>query len=457
MEDESAQTMWAAAQSLLRGMASGNIFAMWFAPLAPVSFSDDTLTLSVPNEFFGVWVSENYADLVQRALLAATGRPLKARFLPVAAATAPGPEAATGGRRVRPRPAAAPSEPAAPHEEEMNGLNPLSTFESFVVGNNTFAHAAAMAVAQSPGRTYNPLFLFGGTGLGKTHLLHAIGQHVRAHLPRAKIAYVSCERFTNEYIDALQNGKVTRFRKKFRTKDVVLIDDIQFLAGKERIQEEFFHTFNELHEARRQIVLACDRPASDIQGLEQRLVSRFEWGQVADLHPPDRETRCAILRKKARDRKYQLPPEVIEFLADNIQSNVRRLEGALIRTGAYAQVHQPPLAVAAVRELLRDLLSEEGRLRLSIESIQRTVADYYELRLTDILGRRRPENIAFPRQVAMYLSREILGSSLSTIGDAFGGRDHGTVLHACRQVRDRMETDAQVRKVVLHLERKLRG
>ncbi|MFN0067815.1 MAG: chromosomal replication initiator protein DnaA [Limisphaerales bacterium] len=454
MEDESAKTTWAEALSLLRGMASSNIYAMWFAPLAPVSLRDDTLTLTVPNEFFGVWVSENYADLVHRALLAATGRPLTARFQP-----ATGPVAVNGAPpRPAPRPRPAPAAvPEPPEEGETTRFNPLSTFETFVVGNNNFAHAAALAVAQLPGRAYNPLFLFGGTGLGKTHLLHAIGQHVRAQHPRARIAYISCERFTNQYIEALQNGKVARFRKQFRTKDVVLIDDIQFLAGKERIQEEFFHTFNELHEARRQIVLACDRPASEIQGLQERLVSRFEWGQVADLHPPDRETRCAILRKKARDKGYQLPPEVIEFLAENIQSNVRRLEGALTRVGAFAVVHQPALTVTAVRDLLRDLLAEEGRLRLTIESIQRSVAEHYELRLGDLLGRRRPEHIVFPRQVAMYLSREILGSTLNIIGEAFGGRDHGTVLHACRQVRDRMETDAQVRKVVLHLERKLRG
>ena len=455
MEEESAQKAWSATLKILRDMVPEGLFEGWFAPLQAVALDAERITLQATNDFAGMWLTDNYSDVLQRALLSATGRPLKPVFQGAPEGSRLPPKKPENGR---PKSRLAAVEPPEHNPEDTNGLNPLSTFETFVVGNNTYAHAAALAVAQAPGRSYNPLFLFGGTGLGKTHLLHAIGQHVRSQHPRARIVYVSCERFTNEFIDALQAGKVARFRRKFRTQDVVLVDDIQFLAGKERIQEEFFHTFNELHEARRQIVLACDRPAADIRGLEDRLVSRFEWGQVADLHPPDRETRCAILRKKARDKNYQLPAEVIEFLADNIQSNVRRLEGALIRVGAYAEARrQQPPTVAQVSDLLKDLLAEEGRLRLNIEAIQRTVAEHYELRLNDLLGRRRPERIAFPRQVAMYLSREILGSSLSTIGEAFGGRDHGTVLHACRQVRDRMETDVQVRKVVLHLERKLRG
>jgi chromosomal replication initiator protein len=336
------------------------------------------------------------------------------------------------------------------------GFNPNNTFETFVVGsNNSFAHAAALAVAQSPGKSYNPLFVYGGTGLGKTHLLHAIGQHVARQRKGARVCYLSSERFTNEYIDAIQTNQLVRFRRKYRQTEVLLIDDIQFLANKERIQEEFFHTFNALHDARRQIVLTCDRPAGEIQNLEHRLVSRFEWGLVTDLQPPDVETRLAILRKKEASLGVKLSQEIIDFLAQRIRSNVRRLEGALIRIATYASLTGKTVSVSTVEEQLRELLHEEGRQTLTIEVIQRRVAEHFDIRLSDMTSRRRPENIAFPRQVAMFLARQLTESSLSVIGDAFGGRDHGTVLHACRLVKDRMEVDADVRQRVNYLEKQL--
>jgi chromosomal replication initiator protein len=335
-------------------------------------------------------------------------------------------------------------------------FNPKNTFDSFVVGNNNnFAYAAALAVAQVPGKSYNPLFVYGGVGLGKTHLLHAIGQYVVSSRKGARVAYVSSEKFTNEYIDGIQNNQLVKFRKRYRQTDVLLIDDIQFLAGKERIQEEFFHTFNALHEARKQIVLTCDRPASEIQGLEHRLVSRFEWGLVTDLQPPDVEMRLAILQKKAQIMGVSLPDEVMNFLANRIRTNVRRLEGALIRVASYASLTGKKLSIEVVEGLLREILHEEGRLTISIEVIQKKVAEHYDIRLADMASKRRPENIAFPRQVAMYLSRQMTESSLNTIGEAFGGRDHGTVLHACRLVKDRMEVDANVRQVVNYLEKQL--
>jgi chromosomal replication initiator protein len=335
-------------------------------------------------------------------------------------------------------------------------FNPKNTFEAFVVGsNNNFAHAAALAVAQAPGKSYNPLFLYGGVGLGKTHLLHAIGHYVVTHKKGAHVAYVSSEKFTNEYIDGIQNNQLVKFRKKYRQTDVLLIDDIQFLAGKERIQEEFFHTFNALHEAHRQIVLTCDRPASEIQNLEQRLVSRFEWGLVTDLQPPDVEMRLAILRKKAQLMGVELPEEIMSFLANRIRTNIRRLEGALIRVASYASLTGKKLSLEVVEGLLHEILHEEGRTSVSLEVIQKKVAEHFDIRLADMTSKRRPENIAFPRQVAMYLAREMTGSSLSVIGEAFGGRDHGTVMHACRLVKDRMEVDANVRQVVQYLEKQL--
>jgi len=269
------------------------------------------------------------------------------------------------------------------------------------------------------------------------------------------VAYLSCERFTNEFIDALQTNSLVKFRRRYRQIDVLLVDDIQFLGGKERIQEEFFHTFNALHEARKQIVLCCDRPASEIQGLEQRLISRFEWGQTADVQPPDVETRLAILRKKEKALGFSIPPEITNFLAERIRTNVRRLEGAFTRVAAYAQLTGRPLTLETVESLLREILQEEGRQTISIDSIQKRVAEHYDIRLADMTSKRRPENIAFPRQVAMYLARQLTESSLAAIGDAFGGRDHGTVLHACRQVKDRMEVDPNVRQTVSYLEKQL--
>jgi len=286
-------------------------------------------------------------------------------------------------------------------------------------------------------------------------LLHAIGQYVVSNKKGARVAYLSSEKFTNEYIDGIQNNQLVKFRKKYRQTDVLLIDDIQFLAGKERIQEEFFHTFNALHEARKQIVLTCDRPASEIQGLEHRLVSRFEWGLVTDLQPPDVEMRLAILQKKAQIMGVTLPDDIMNFLANRIRTNVRRLEGALIRVASYASLTGKKLSIEVVEGLLREILHEEGRLTISIEVIQKKVAEHYDIRLADMASKRRPENIAFPRQIAMYLSRQMTENSLNTIGEAFGGRDHGTVLHACRLVKDRMEVDANVRQVVHYLEKQL--
>ena len=350
---------------------------------------------------------------------------------------------------------------AEPAHERASGsgeihFNPKNTFDTFVVGNNNnFSYAAALAVAQAPGKSYNPLFLYGGVGLGKTHLLHAIGQHVAGNKKGARVAYLSSEKFTNEYIDGIQNNQLAKFRKKYRQTDVLLIDDIQFLAGKERIQEEFFHTFNALHEGHKQIVLTCDRPASEIQGLEHRLVSRFEWGLVTDLQPPDVEMRLAILQKKAQLMGVTLPEDILNFLANRIRTNVRRLEGALIRVASYASLTGKKLNIEVVEGLLREILHEEGRFSISIEVIQKKVAEHFDIRLADMTSKRRPENIAFPRQIAMYLSRQMTESSLNTIGEAYGGRDHGTVLHACRLVKDRMEVDANVRQVVSYLEKQL--
>jgi chromosomal replication initiator protein len=450
-KQDSAEKIWTAAQSQLRSMLSADTFNLWFAPLRAHALENDNIVLEVANDFCEVWLKDNYMGLLQDVLSRASSQPMHVKFKVI-----------LGNTLANPALANAPGKIAKAHDGSAEkpggdfGFNPKNTFESFVVGNNNnFAHAAALAVAQAPGKSYNPLFLYGGVGLGKTHLLHAIGQHVAGNKKGARVSYVSSEKFTNEYIDAIQHNQLPRFRKRYRQAEVLLIDDIQFLSGKERIQEEFFHTFNALHESHKQIVLTCDRPAGEIQNLEQRLVSRFEWGLVTDLQPPDIETRVAILRKKAKSMNADLPDEIINFLAQRIRANIRRMEGALMRVAAYAQLTDRKLSVEVVEGLLRETLHEEGRFAINIEVIQKRVAEHFDIRLADMTSKRRPENIAFPRQIAMYLARQMTESSLNTIGEAFGGRDHGTVLHACRLVKDRMEVDSNVRQVVSYLEKQL--
>ena len=456
MMQPSAERIWASAQHLLRGLLNPDIYNLWFASLRASDLDGDCITLEVANDFCELWLKDNYLGLLRDVFAQSSGQSLEVRFrvapLPVAAAkSAAALDGAAGATREEP------PEPPERHATARDlSFNPRNTFDTFVVGNNnTFAHAAAMAVAQAPGRSYNPLFVYGGVGLGKTHLLHAIGQHVASQSRGAKVTYVSSEKFTNEFIDAIQNNSLVRFRRRFRQSDVFLIDDIQFLAGKERIQEEFFHTFNTLHEARKQIVLTCDRPAGEIQNLEQRLVSRFEWGLVTDLQPPDIETRLAILRKKEKAMGVELPDDIVNFLAQRIRANIRRLEGALVRVTSFASLTGRKLTIEVVEGLLREVLHEEGRFTINIETIQKKVAEHFDIRLADMTSKRRPENIAFPRQIAMYLSRQMTDSSLNTIGEAFGGRDHGTVLHACRLVKDRMQVDSHVRQIVNYLEKQL--
>jgi chromosomal replication initiator protein len=334
-------------------------------------------------------------------------------------------------------------------------LNPNYTFDTFIIGpSNNFAHAACMAVSQSPARAYNPLFIYGGTGLGKTHLMQAIGNSVLERQKDASICYKTCESFTNEYIDAIQNRSLTAFRKRYRQADLLMIDDIHFLAGKERMQEEFFHTFNALFDQHKQIILTCDRPASEIPGLEHRLVSRFEWGLVTELEPPDVETRIAILRRKQQMHHVQLPDHVLEYIAERIRSNIRRLEGALVRAASYTSLTGRELNRESLEYLLRDTLDQEQQEKVTIEGIQRAVAEFYDIRLADMTSKRRPQSVAMPRQVAMYLSRQLTQHSFPMIADAFG-KNHATVLHACRLIGEKMDKDDNLRRAVTSLQQKM--
>ena len=433
--------LWKDACQALQGMLSADLFARWFAPIRSVEIKDDTLVLGVANDFTQIWLQDNFLSLVREAVNRTAKVPVRVKFVV-------DPHAARSG--------AAPVKPRADAVVRSaldSKLNPRYTFDSFVVGpNNSFAHAAALAVAQSPAKAYNPFFMYGGVGLGKTHLMQAIGHCAATSGKSSKVCYVTSEQFLNEYIQSIQTATITKFRKKYRQVDVLLIDDIQFLGGKERMQDEFFHTFNSLFDGHKQIVLSSDRPAAEIANLESRLVSRFEWGLVTELQPPALETRIAIVKKKAAELAVNIPDPIVEYLAERIRTNIRRLEGALIRLAAHVSFTGTEITIALLETLLRDALHEEAKRTVTVDLIQRKVAEHFDIRLADMTSRRRPQNVAFPRQVAMYLSRTMTDRSLMDIGESFGGRDHGTVMHACRLVEAKLSADPRLRQTVLHLQ-----
>lgn len=449
-----SEQIWNAVSELIRQRISVDGFERWFQGVDVVSDDGTKMVLGVPNPIHQFFIESNYLPLVQNAVNEVLGCPRKVQFVAVGSEEGESSSAASAARASEPEPTPKKSRPAA--TAAGSGMNLRNTFETFVVGaNNQFAHGAAWAIARAPAKTYNPFFVYGGSGLGKTHLLQAIGHHVLNGVKPGKVVYLSSEQFTNEFIDAIQNGTLVKFRRKYRSADVLMIDDIQFLGGKERSQEEFFHTFNALHDGHKQIILSSDRPASEIEKLEQRLVSRFEWGMTAELQPPDVETRIAILNKKAESLNITLEPWVIEFLADRIRNNVRRLEGALMRVASYKSLSDREISRDVIENLLRDIFQEQARKAVTIEQIQRKVAEHFDVRLADMTSKRRPANIAFPRQIAMYFSRELTRTSLSDIGDAFGGKDHGTVIHACKLVKRRLAEDEQTRHVVRMLDTQL--
>jgi chromosomal replication initiator protein len=451
--DKKCTQLWQRLSAALKPQVSPDTFKRWFSTVELVEATDQSLTFRVPNNIYQFWIESNYMAALQAAIVTAFGGPRGVKF-----SSPSGPLAQTLTEDVASLKGTSPESPRDPKTSStVLGLNPRNTFESFVVGpNNEIAHAASLAVAQSPARTYNPLFVYGGVGLGKTHLMQAIGQYVWAKKKKnTKVMYLSSELFINEFIDAIQHSNLVKFRKRYRQADLLLIDDIQFLGGKERSQEEFFHTFNTLFDGHKQIVLSSDRPASEIANLEHRLVSRFEWGLTAELQPPDIETRMAILLKKARTMQIKLSDEVFQFLASRIRTNVRRLEGALMRVASFASLSGKELTQDVVEHLLKDILQEEGRHSVTIEQIQRRVAEHFDVRLADMTSKRRPASIAFPRQVAMYLARELTKASLNEIGDAFGGRDHGTVLHACKLVKKRMGEQDNIRQTISFIDSSL--
>ncbi len=461
------EQIWTLAKKDFKTLFPSDVYQMWFEPLKCVRIEEEEAVLEAPNDFSSIWIQDNYLDLITRQIRQYCGTVNRVLLEVKPEGTVNGDRPVESGEDspVREVYRANPRSPVLVNRSpEMNQdpvgmlLNPKYTFETFVVGQGSqLAHAACIAVANAPARAYNPLFLYGETGLGKTHLMHAVAHQILEGNPAARIAYLSSEKFTNEFIRAIQENTVVKFRQRYRNVDALLIDDIHFLSGKESTQEEFFHTFNELFESQRQIFITSDRPASEIAKLESRLVSRFQWGLLTDIQSPDFETRYAILTKKASTLQVELADEILQFLAQRVSRNVRRMEGALTRVASFMTLTKQSADIPTVERLLQDILQEEAQNQVTIEKIQKKVVDYYHLRLGDMVSKRRPNNIAFPRQIAMYLSRVLTSHSLQEIGEAFGGRDHGTVIHAGKTVENMMDQDESVKRSVDYLMKQLAG
>jgi len=446
--DNRSSEIWQQVLSVIQTKLSKPSYDTWFKATKATFLDEGTVIVTAPTTFAVEWLETRYTKLVVSTLSEYLGTPVEVRF-------------AIEENR--------PTEPPAPFlqapvvkpavaEENVSMLNPKYLFDTFVIGaGNRFAHAASLAVAEAPAKAYNPLFLYGGVGLGKTHLMHAIGHYILEHNPHMKVLYLSSEKFTNEFINAIRDNRGESFRNKYRSIDVLLIDDIQFLAGKDGTQEEFFHTFNALHEEHKQIVISSDRTPKEIPTLEERLRSRFEWGLITDIQPPDLETRIAILRKKAKAENLDIPNEAMVYIANMIDSNIRELEGALIRIVAYSSLTNQDVTTHLAAEALKDILPNGRNRMITIQDIQQRVGEFYGLKLEDFKARKRTKAVAFPRQIAMYLSRELTDYSLPKIGEAFGGRDHTTVIHAHEKITGQLKVDPELYKIVQNLTEKIKN
>ncbi len=432
--------IWNRTLELLKDEMTEISYNTWILTIEPISLDSNSITLGVPADFQKGILESRYSSLIKNVLRQITHKDYNIYFS---------------------TPSQAPSKSSVQenNEDSVNlFLNPKYTFDTFVIGNgNRFAHAASLAVAEAPAKAYNPLFLYGGVGLGKTHLMHAIGHFVLSQNPALKVLYVSSEKFTNELINAIRDDKNEEFRYKYRNIDVLLIDDIQFIGGKERTQEEFFHTFNALYEANKQIIISSDKPPKDINTLEDRLRSRFEWGLIADIAPPDLETRIAILRKKAQLENLDVPDDVMVFIAGNVASNIRELEGALNRVIAYSTLTDNIINVEMATEAVKDMFNKSKAVDINSKTIQEAVSRYFHLKTDDLKSQRRSRDVSFPRQIAMYLCREMTDLSLPKIGDDFGGRDHTTVMHACEKIKNDIENSAELKRTVADIKKNIIG
>jgi chromosomal replication initiator protein len=451
--------VWQQCLELLERNLNKSSVETWLKTTRPVAVVDDTIIIGVQGEFAKSRLETRYGLLLRQAIRDLTNRDINLKFV---ANTNVLEDGLPSGESADEEVAATTTAPPRPYvngntEGMFKPLNQKYTFETFVVGNsNRFAHAAALAVAETPARAYNPLFIYGGVGLGKTHLMHAIGHFVLERNKRARVAYVSTETFTNEFINGLRDSSLTEFQNRYRSVDVLLVDDIQFLAGKERTQEEFYHTFNAIHEANKQIVISSDRPPKEIPTLEERLRSRFEWGLICDIQTPDLETRIAILKKKAQIEALEVADEVLSYIGSHIETNIRELEGALTRVVAYANMLRSPISIELCIRALKDILPPSRPKQITIDSIKHVVAHHYNLKLSDFEVRKRTRSVAFPRQIAMYLARELTDNSLPKIGEEFGGRDHTTVIHACEKISDDIRHDPALAGIIDQLTHRIK-
>ena len=437
------EQIWEEALIMIEEETSPVSFATWIQPIVPCGIIGNKIILQVKESFLKEIIEKRHLPLIRTAIKMVTKNEYDIMITT---------EEEQNAGNLHNLAAEKPAE-----NELARNLNPKYVFDSFVVGNsNRMAHAASLAVAESPAQAYNPLFLYGNSGLGKTHLMHSIGHFILDRNPQAKVLYVTSETFTNELINSIQNNKNEEFRNKYRNIDVLMIDDIQFISKKEGTQEEFFHTFNALYESNKQIIISSDRPPKEIKTLEDRLRSRFEWGLIADVQPPDYETRIAILKKKAERDNLTVPDDVMAYIAKNIASNIRELEGALTRIVAFATLTNQDISIALAENSLKDIFSENSATPLTPELIQQVVAEYYNIRVEDIQGSKKPKNIAFPRQVSMYLCRKLLDISLPKIGESFGGRDHTTVIYAISKIEKQLESDEGLQKTVHALEKEIK-
>lgn len=429
---ENIHELWQYILTEMKDKVSKPSYDTWLSETKASDVTNDVFTVLVPNEFIRNWLENKYTDVIKQLIFEITGLKLSVEFI-IEHDTMDKKEVS----------ASTESTERVQKQEQRNMLNPKYTFETFVVGaTNRFAHAAALAVSEAPAKSYNPLFIYGGVGLGKTHLMHAIAHYVQEYHPEKNVIYLSSEKFTNEFINAIMDNNAEIFRNKYRNVDILLIDDIQFLAGKEQTQEEFFHTFNTLHEENKQIIITSDRQPKEIPTLEERLRSRFEWGLITDISPPDLETRIAILSKKAKaEGLTDISSDVMHYIANQIDTNIRELEGALIRVIAYASLVNSDIDVQLAADALKSIMKNREPEKITVEKIQQYISENYAVSVDDLLSKKRTQAIAFPRQIAMYLTRELTDNSLPKIGDAYGGRDHTTVIHAHRKISEQMEED----------------
>jgi chromosomal replication initiator protein len=457
MQDNLA-SIWEETLSRIEPLMPQSSFNTWLRGTRPLTLSNNVLYVRIANEFAKDWVDSRYREPMQQALQKMVGQDWQLEFILPGTPIPDQPEAAASEPDVPKASNPAPSLSTAQDEVLPGILNPRYTFDTFVVGNsNRFAHAASLAVAEAPARAYNPLFIYGGVGLGKTHLMQAIGHYVLEQNPGSKVVYVTSEKFTNDLINAIGKKSMVEFRDRYRNIDVLLVDDIQFVAGKESTQEEFFHTFNALYEANKQIVMSSDRPPKEIPTLEERLRSRFEWGLTTDIQPPDLETRIAILRKKAASDSLEIPEEVLSYIANRVHSNIRELEGALNRVIAVASLSRRSISVEIAEEALKDIVGSVRQRQITIEMIQNAVANHYSIKAADMRSKKRTRAVTFPRQIAMYLARELTDSSLPRIGEEFGGRDHTTVLHAYEKIQRMLQKNPSLQKEISQLVQELRN